>query len=1030
MNFILQDCNFKKVLFIALVFFGFSFTQAQTNTIKGTVSAEGETLPGASVVVKGTKTGTSTEMDGTYSIKAKTGDILVFSYLGYKVKEVTVGTSMVINVTLEPEASLLDEIVVVGYGTQRKKEVTGAVAKVTSETIEKLPVADLGAALQGQVAGVNIQSSSGRPGATSNVQIRGLGSLSAGALGPLYVVDGIPFQGNPNIQPEQIESIDILKDAASAAIYGTRASNGVILITTKRGKEGKIKVNLNSYTGIQNITSFTPLMNTTQQLYAEEIRYRAIGQSPLTFQFNPNALDFNTDFVGDVTKNNAPVRNVNLNINGGAENLKVNFNTTFFDQEGVLLNSSFRRLTNRLTVDFTKGKFKAFATLGFTTEDTEQEPWALYEQAIVQMPWQPGINDIQSVGENTFDIPVRNAILFSYLSSQLDNVDDRKTRATNIAVNLDYELLEGLNVKLNLGRNNWNYERKFFRPQYLVRDFSGSINPTASRLQALLNEDFINTQRETLEGIINYKKSFGKHNFNLTGVLSYEKFRSKTLGIGVIFDEDASSNDINTLGAAAETSPATTFIDNATLAGKLLRMQYNFDGKYLFSASYRRDGSSKFSTNNKYGDFFGASAGWNISDEKFFQDSEALSFINSLKLRASWAEVGNQSIPSFAYQPIIESGVNYPFGPNEGLEFGLIQRRFVDENIKWETTISRNIGLDMSFLNNRLTFTADYYETEKKDMLLQERLPPSTGVYHPFATGVYDVKVINAGDMINKGIELAASYKDQTDWGLMYNISGTFTKNTNEVTNLNGVTRGYANGVPVLSTAGVDFTTFLAEGREAGAFFLLQHSGVIKDAQTLADYQQIDASAQLGDMMYIDQNGDNVLDDNDRVYSGSGQPEFEGGLNFNFEFKGFDLFVQNYFAYGAEIYNGAKLFAYMNGRHTDLYNMWSPQNPNSDIPIDRINSLHNNVRARSDYFLEDGSYWRVRNITLGYTLPKIDKLALDKFRVYFTAVNPLTFTKYTGYDPEVGGDGLFTRGVDRGDYPVTRQFMIGVQLGF
>ena len=380
MKIILRKCNNFRMLLLALFLLSFGFAKAQNVTVKGTVSADGDTLPGASVVVKGSKNGISTEMDGTFVIKSKIGDVLVFSYLGYKTKEIAIISGVTkMNVTLVAEASLLEEIVVVGYGSQRKKEVTGAVAKVTSEAIGKLPVADLGAALQGQVAGVNIQASSGRPGATANVQIRGLGSLSAGALGPLYIVDGIPASGNPNIAPEQIESLDVLKDAASAAIYGTRASNGVILITTKRGKSGKIKFDLNSYTGVQNITSFTPLMNTTQQLYAEEVRYRAIGQSPLTFQFNPNALDYNTDFVGDVTKNNSLIKNVNLNINGGADNIRVNFNTTLFEQDGVLLNSGFKRITNRLTADFKKDKFKAFATIGFTTENTEQEPWALYE---------------------------------------------------------------------------------------------------------------------------------------------------------------------------------------------------------------------------------------------------------------------------------------------------------------------------------------------------------------------------------------------------------------------------------------------------------------------------------------------------------------------------------------------------------------------------------------------------------------------------------------------------------------------------
>ncbi|WP_298537477.1 TonB-dependent receptor [uncultured Algibacter sp.] len=1020
----LMICKYK-LMFILFLSFGCLF--AQNIKVKGAVTSDGIPLPGVNIVIKGTTTGVVTDFDGLYEIEVSPSGTLVYSYIGYITLEKPVGNKSTINVSLQEDLAQLDEVVVVGYGTQKKKEVTGAVVKISSETIEKLPVADVGAALQGQVAGVNVQSSSGRPGSSANVQIRGLGSLNSGALGPLYVVDGIPAQGNPNIAPEQIESIDVLKDGASAAIYGTRASNGVILITTKRGKVGNIKVDLNTYTGIQNITSFTPLMNTAQQLYADEVRQAANNDVPLTFIFNPNALNIDTDFVADVTNNNAPIKNINLNVNGGTDIIRVNLNTTYFEQDGVLINSGFNRLASRLTADFTKGKFKIFSTFGFTTEDREQEPFALYELAIVQMPFQPSINDIMPVGENSVSIPVRNAIQYSYLSSQLENVDERKVESTNAAINLDYEIFEGFNAKLNLGRNTYSYARKFFRPQYLVYDFSGDINPTASVPQALLNEDFIDTKRETLETILNYKKSFGDHNFNFTGVLSYERFESKTLGVGVIYDEN-SSNNIQTLGYGAEGIAPTSFLDNSTISGKLLRVQYNYKGKYLLSASYRRDGSSKFSEENRYGDFWGFSAGWNIHDEAFFQNSDALSFINNFKLRASWAELGNQSIPSYSFQPIIETGINYPFGPNESINFGQVQRRFVDPNIKWETTISKNIGIDLAFLNNQLTFTADVYQSDKKDMLLNERLTPSSGTYHPNG-GNYDIKTINAGNMVNKGFELSLGYKNQTEGGFKYSITGVYTQNKNTVTDLNGVERGYGNGIPNVRGGG-DFTTFLAEGYEAGAFFLVQSNGIIKDEATLAQYKQLDDSAQIGDMMYIDQNGNGEIDDNDRVYAGSGQSDFEGGLNFNFDYKGFDLFIQNYFSSGAEIYNGAKRYAYANARHRDSYHMWSPQNNTSDIPTDRLNAGHNNFRARSDFFLEDGSYWRIRNITLGYTIPGLEKTKIDKFRVYLTGVNPITFTKYTGYDPEVGGDGLFTRGVDRGDYPVTRQFMLGLQLGF
>lgn len=1022
--------NWKSKLFLitSLLFFSFGLIQAQTTTINGTVTGEGGPLPGVSVLVKNSSNGTTTNFDGIYQISAKTGDILVFSYVGFKTKEVTVANSTKINVDLMSDVSSLEEVVIVGYGTQARKEITGAVVNVTSEVIDRQPTSDLGTALQGQVAGVNVQASSGRPGEAANVQIRGLGSISAGALGPLYVVDGIPYQGNPNIAPEQVATIDILKDGAAASIYGTRASNGVILITTKKGKEGKMQIDFSTYGGIQNITSGTPLMNTAEQFYEDKVMNDALGRESSILYFNPDALDYDSDFVGDVQNDNAGMQNFNLAISGGVKNLTLNFNSNYFKQEGVLINSDFSRFTNRITGEFKKGKFRAFATMGFTQENREQEPWALYEYAISQAPYQRPLNANPSNGDNAVVLPNANAILYSYLSSQLNNEDDREVNSSNMAINLDFEILEGFKIKANLGKNSYNYERKFFRPQYLVYGDDGNYNPTASTPQAQITQDYFWSGKETAEGMLTYKKSFGNHNLDLLGVLSYERYNNETLSVGAIFSEEA-NNEINNIGSGSEGIKPSGIEEESTISGKLLRVQYNYDQRYLFSASYRRDGSSKFSESNRYGNFFGASAGWNIHEENFFKNAKS---VNGLKLRLSWAQVGNQDIPTYSYTPVIESGINYPFGPNEELNFGAIQRRYVDPNIKWETTVSSNIGVDLTMFDHRLNITADVYRNEKQDMLLQERLPASTGTYQPRAAGIYDVKTINAGNMVNKGFEFAASWGDQTSSGLNYKISGTFTMNDNEVTDLNGVERGFANGRPVVSRGtNVDYTTYLAEGYEAGAFFLVQHDGIIKTQDQLDAYKAIDGSAQLGDMMYIDQNEDGKIDDNDRVYSGSGQANFESGLNFNFDYKAWDLYVQTYYSQGAEIYNGAKLYAYQAGRHSDLYYMWSPQNADSDIPTFRQNAYHNNVRARSDYFLEDGSYFRIRNISLGFTFNKALNIAnVEKLRLYATAVNPFTFTNYSGYDPEVGGDGIFTRGVDRGNYPVTRQFILGLQLSF
>ncbi|MEM9984373.1 MAG: TonB-dependent receptor, partial [Bacteroidota bacterium] len=1008
---------------------GIGLNQLQAQIISGTMKGDdGQLLIGGTVVVKGSPVGARSDLNGVYEIGASSKDTLVFTYFGFDNLEVAVGNQTQIDVVLTTNVKSLEEVVVIGYGTQRKKEVTGAVVQVGQDVISKTATADLAASLQGQVAGVNVQASSGRPGDGANVQIRGLGSINAGALGPLYVVDGIPFENAPNLAPEQIESVDILKDGASAAIYGTRGSNGVILITTKRGKEGQMQVDFSAYGGIQNITSGTPLMNTQQQVYQEIARQAALGGQTNLLILNPNALDNDSDFVGDVQNNNAGIQNYNLFVAGGVPNLTLSFNTNYFRQNGTLINSGFDRLSNRITGQFTKGRFKAFATVGFTNENRQQEPWALYEYGIAQAPMQRPLATIEDIGQNSveFDEQISNDILFSFLSRQLDNIDERKVNSSNLALNLEYEIIDGLKFKVNLGRNTYDYKRRFFQPQYLVYDREGNYRPSASRENALLDEDFTSTVRETWENILAYNKQFGKHRIGFTGVISYEQFDSKVFGVGVIYSDDA-SNDLQTLGSGADGIRPTSNNTRYTLAGKLARVQYNYDDRYLFSASIRRDGSSRFSETNQYGNFPGVSAGWNIHNESFFK----VPAVTNFKVRGSWAEVGNQSIPAYAYVPVILTGVNYPFGVNEELNFGNIQRAYVDPNIRWETTVTSNIGIDIGLFENRLTFTADFYNNAKRDMLLQERLTPSSGVYQPRAQGVYDVRITNAGNMVNRGMEFALGYQDLTQKGLRYKFNATFTRNVNEVTDLNGVERGYANGRPVVSRGpNVDYTTFLAEGYEAGAFFLVQHDGVIKTEEELAEYQLIDPSAQLGDMRYIDQNGDSIITDADRVYSGSGIPAFEAGFSVNLSYKNFDFFAQLYGTYGAEIFNGSRYLAYTFGRHLDQYHMWTPQNPDSDIPADRVDGFHNNIRARSDYWLEDGSYLRVRNISIGYTFAVASKIGIEKARIYISSLNPFTFTNYTGYDPEVGGDGLFLRGVDRGNYPVARQVTGGVQLSF
>ena len=1004
---------------------------SQNVSIKGTVTSDGQPLPGVTVLVKGTTTGTATDFDGANELNANTNDILVFSYIGYSTKEVKVGTDTTINVNLEENLSQLDEVVVVGYGTQKKKEVTGAVVQVKSDIIDRAPVSDIGESLQGVVAGVNVQAASGRPGEAANIQIRGVGSL-LGKLEPLYVVDGVPYESNPNIAPDQVETMDILKDGAAAAVYGVRASNGVILITTKRGKPGIFSVNLSTFTGIQNITSGTPLMNTQQQLFTDFSVDNVLnsGNLPGYFITTPELLDYDTDFVGDVQNNNALIRNYDLGITGGSKELSLSFATSFNDQEGVLIKSGFNRLSSRLTAQFNKGKFKAFATIGLTEENRDQEPFALYEYSIGQNPWQIPLGDLDIGGDNRVNIPVDNTIYFGFLAKQLQNIDERKVNSSNIALNLEYEILKGLSYKISLSNNKYDYKRKFFRPSYFIFGLDGNLNATASTLEAQLTEDYISSDRRVIENMLNYQVEFGKHKLNTVVVSSYEEFTSKQLSIGGI---GFPTNDTQEIGQAFSTNSPTSFVNTYTLAGLLGRVQYNYDERYLLSLSVRRDGSSKFGKENRYASFPSISAGWNISEEKFFKNSSIGNTVNNLKLRASYAQVGNQDVQAYVAATQIETGVNYLFGPDETLASGLIQRRYSNPGLKWETSTSKNIGIDFAMFKNRLTFTGDIYSNDKRDMLLPFQTPPSAGTTVPNAENTFNPIFINAGKMTNEGIELALGYKGQFKNDLKYNVSTTFTKNINTIVDLNGIERGYPDGRPTFSLGNsIDQTTFFAEGYEAGAFFLLKNEGVIKTDEELAEYQLINPSASKGDIRYADIDNNGNIDEKDRVYAGSGQAEFESGLNIDLNYKNWDLTIQSYLSYGAELFNGARFFAYTQGRHLDQFYQWSPQNPDSDIPSFRNSEATESVRARSDYWLEDGTYLRIRNITLGYTLPQdlMDNIKISSVRFYLTGFNPFTFTNYTGYDPEVGGNGISTRGVDRGNYPVARRFVLGAKVKF
>ncbi|MGQ1909002.1 SusC/RagA family TonB-linked outer membrane protein [Marinifilum sp. RC60d5] len=1032
--------NGKSIVLLAFLclFFGANVI-AQDKSITGTIydSSNGTPLPGATVVVKGTTIGTTSNIDGVFTINTSENSILLVSFIGYVTQEFPLSGKSSVKINLSPDFEELSEVVVVGYGTQKKIELTGAVSSVKSDEMAKIVSSDFTKSLQGKIAGVSVIESSGRPGDQANIQIRGLGSISSNAS-PLYVVDGIPYDGNPNIASEDIETVDILKDGASAAVYGTRASNGVILITTKRGKEGKTKVSFSSYYGIQNITSGTELLNTKEHLYVDEMMQQMQGSHSSILHYNPNAMDYDTDFVGSITNDNAAIQSHNVTLSGGRDGLTFNVNANYFNQDGILRQSGYNRFTTRANASLKKGKFDAFVSLGIMHSNKEQEPWALYEFAMFQGPYRPPLAGLATT-ENSVVIPGNNPDHVGYLSRLLNQEDDRIENSYNVSANLKYEIAKGLTYQVNLGFNHWNYHREFWQPQYLVYDEDGDLNKLGSREEAVLTEDFTTSYKYTMENIVNYTKTFDKH--TITAMLGYTIEKSdydKTSAT----KKDFISNSVSVFDGGSSNTAITGNDSEHGIVGKLGRLQYNYDDRYLFSASIRYDGSSNFGEDYRYNEFYGASLGWNISEESFMDSFES---IDNLKLRASYGEVGNQGISSYLYAAYVDANIDYVWGPENSDELGAgaIQRGYANPLVQWETNVSQNIGVDLLMFDGKFSFTADVYKNDKQDMLLDVLLPASTGTTVPGDWGNYNSKISNVGNMVNKGFELSAYYKERTKYGLNWQLTGTFTRNINEITDLGDDLDKIAleDSKPGNWRATQqDITTYMVPGYEAGAFFLIPTDGIFKTAEQLAAHVHtyedgttgaIQPNAKLGDLKYIDTNNDGVINDNDRVYQGSGMPKFEAGLNFTADYKGFDLSVQLFYSNGNKVFNGSKLFAYSNKRHKDLYQMWTPQNSDSDIMSARVSSEHDNFRSRSNYFLEDADFLRVRNLTLGYSIPKkIIGKHLDKLRVYFTAQNPFTFTDYDGYDPEIGGNGVSTRGIDKGTYPVTRKFLMGVQVDF
>ncbi|WP_271784144.1 SusC/RagA family TonB-linked outer membrane protein [Aquimarina algiphila] len=1023
----------KWLPILLLILYSGLYSQTKNLTVEGTITGDdGVPIPGAIILVKGTTKGAISDFDGNYSIEAKIGDFLVFSYIGFQEKTLQVDNS-ILNIVLLEKLEDLDEVIVIGYGTQRKKELTGAVAQVKAEEIENVITGDIASALQGQIAGVSVTASSGEPGEGSGILIRGISSLT-GSNAPLFVVDGVPQSGDPGLNPNEIETIDVLKDAASASIYGTRAAGGVILITTKKGKSGNTEVSLEITNGLQVITRQTPLMNTQEQIFFDLNDPTRAGSAARGDRFSL----LNDNDLRDLTENDlAEISRYNVGVSGGAGAINYSIVLGFFNQEGIVINSGLKRYNLRTNLNIKKDKWTINNGFGFTIDDRERPNFNLLILGQRAFPF------LDEVSPSTIGVINEN----DENSGSLEQILEALTRDRKVgryrfeaSSNIKYKINEHFEFSTLISGVITNQFEKQVQPPFSIFDSNGiNIRNTF--------DSFVFEERDrqillNFNAGLNYKQYFGKHGLSALALVNVEQdyftsiaavnrglsFSSpSTLSLGSTGAEVQSFGDIS-IGGPFFTEPD----HRIKRVGTVGRLFYDYDSRYLVSLSARVDASNQFSKDNLYAFFPSASVGWNISDEKFWGNLNRT--INNFKLRASIGTTGNDRIPANS----IFSPINTGFDANLGnsLNPGFAQGTFGNPTLKWEVTTQKNIGVDLGLWKSKLTLTADYYETDKKDLLIGIPINPSFGARSAITRFQGSNEAIfNIGNLTNTGFEAALRYRPKTG-NVRWNILGTFATNKNKVTSIDGNIDRRLFGTNIILGDVTARAIGLQVGREAGSFLLFETDGLLRTQDEVDTYNaQFGENVQIGDLKYIDTNGNGTLrDDGDRVYKGSGLPDYELGLNIQATYKNWFFATNWYASVGNEVYNATRANAIRAGRHKDLLYQFIPGvNENTPIPAFRNRTPGDlNFNGSSDFFLEDGSFIRLRNVVVSFTIPKevTEKMGFSGLNIYANAQNVLTITKYTGLDPEVGGNDIEQKGIDRGLIPVSASFNLGLRLNF
>lgn len=1015
------------------------FAQEQSQFVSGNVKSadDGMGIPGATVAIEGTKKGTSTDFDGNFRVEAKAGDVIAVSFMGYKTQRITVGTQKTISVTLQTEAADLKEVVVIGYGTQKKSAVTTAVTQVSGENLAKTNTINALQGLQGQAAGLQITSTSGQPGEKMNVVIRGLGTT--GGSNPLYVVDGILTGDITYLNNSDIESISVLKDAASSAIYGSQAANGVILVTTKKGKRGSPgKITFDQYYGVQSVARKVDLLNANE--YAVILNEAAVnsGKNPYFTNDQIAALGKGTNWMDKMLTDNAATKNFSFGASGGSETSVYSTSLAYLGQEGVVGGkdlSNYERYNFRFNSEHKL--YKDILTLG------QNLSFAYVDKNGIGVGNQYN-NSLRSAFQTTPLLPMYDAegnyydttnnsepwlagVANPYAMMDYNNQNESNNQKLLGNVYLQVEPIKNLTFKTTLGLDYYVSEGHSYKPVYHLSTYANNNYDT-------VNQNMSKNRSITWDNLLGYKFNVAEdHHFEAIAGTSYINYAGTSVeanNADVIFNDLEHAWIDNTTNKDGSKITIKGKKEENILMSYFGRLNYNFKDTYLFNATLRADGSSKFAPDNQWGYFPSVSAGWVMSNEGFLKDSQAINF---LKLRASWGQVGNQSITSFQFLSTIKSNTtNYIFGNNEGansLTPGAYPDRFANPDLKWETSEQINLGLDARFLNNALSITADVYKKTNKDWLVLAPVLATAGANPPY---------INGGDVVNKGVELSLNYQNKVgDFNYSVSANGAYNKNTvGEIPNIDGIIHGLSN--ELYDNAGEFYRA--ENGFPLGYFWGYKTGGVFQNQEQIDNYKSangvvLQPGAAPGDIIYQNVNGDDKIDAADKTSIGNPNPDFTYGFSLSANYKAFDFSLMANGVAGNQIVQSYRNQAGAYGNYTSrILSRWHGEGSSNSMP--RVTEDNRNFTQFSDLYVQDGDFLRINTVTLGFDLAKMNKsktFFASQFRIYFSVLNLYTFTKYDGMDPEIGfgssnDDQKFASGVDVGYYPRPRTYMLGLNV--